>query len=420
MGRLFTLVGITFSLCITPVAASELVALPGADIPGLWQYLEQNNAELNAAQLESNAAEQRAVASGALPDPSVRIEWQDINQTNGVTLNPSQVAAVKYSVLQPIPGWGKRDAQKQTAAANAGLARAQQQATSAELRAQLKLTFAQYYRTFHALQLNTELNTFAASASKLAQSRYERGQGSQQEWVKAQLDAAALNSEGFALQAEYRKAQARLNALLNRNSDAPLAAPQLLPELPSASVLDETQLQQRLRASSPQLSKQTALSAAAQGEVAMARKNQTPDFVVAVSPVQRGNGMNNWDAMLEFTIPLQQSSHSAHRQEADENLRASQAREQALGQNLSAELGEHKAALMASTEQLQLIRQQTMPLLEMAFKSALAAYQNGRLDYATLWQARREVQRNKLDELDALTNQQIHLAEIERLLGEPL
>lgn len=417
MGRFIILFSITFSLCIAQVAASETP--PGADVAGLWQYLEQNSTELNAARLNSSAAEQRAAASGALPDPSVRIEWQDINQAKGVTLIPSQVAAVKYSVLQPIPGWGKRDAQKQTAAANAGLARAQQQATSAELRAQIKLTFAQYYRTFHALQLNAELNTFAASASKLAQSRYERGLGSQQEWVKAQLDAAALNSEGFTLQAEYRKAQARLNALLNRPSDAPLAAPQLLPELPSASVLDETQLQQRLHTSSPQLSKQTALSAAAQGEVAMA-KNQTPDFVVAISPVQRGNGVNNWDAMLEFTIPLQQSSHSAHRHEANENLRASQAREQALEQNLTAELGEHKAALMASTEQLLLIRQQTMPLVVMAFKSALAAYQSGRLDYATLWQARREVQRNKLDELDALTNQQIHLAEIERLLGEPL
>lgn len=418
MGRFIILFSITFSLCIAQVAASETP--PGADVAGLWQYLEQNSTELNAARLNSSAAEQRAAASGALPDPSVRIEWQDINQAKGVTLIPSQVAAVKYSVLQPIPGWGKRDAQKQTAAANAGLARAQQQATSAELRAQIKLTFAQYYRTFHALQLNAELNTFAASASKLAQSRYERGLGSQQEWVKAQLDAAALNSEGFTLQAEYRKAQARLNALLNRPSDAPLAAPQLLPELPSASVLDETQLQQRLHTSSPQLSKQTALSAAAQGEVAMALKNQTPDFVVAISPVQRGNGVNNWDAMLEFTIPLQQSSHSAHRHEANENLRASQAREQALEQNLTAELGEHKAALMASTEQLLLIRQQTMPLVVMAFKSALAAYQSGRLDYATLWQARREVQRNKLDELDALTNQQIHLAEIERLLGEPL
>jgi outer membrane protein TolC len=417
MGRLFILLSITSLWSITPVVAAEL---PGADVSGLWQYLEQHSAELNAARLESNAAEQRAEATGALPDPSLRIEWQDVNQSGGTTLNPSQVGAVKYTVLQPIPGWGKRDAQKQTAQANANWAKSNQQAISAELRAQVKLNFAQYYRTFHALQLNADLKTFAASASKLAQSRYERGLGNQQEWVKAQLEEAALNSEGFALQAEYRKTQARLNALLSRPNTAPLAEPQLLPEPPSASALNETQLQQRLYTSSPQLSRQTALSASAQGEVEMVRKNQTPDFVVAVAPIQRGNGVNNWDAMLEFTIPLQQSSHSAHRHEADERLNASQAREQALAQNLSAELSEHTAALSASTEQLQLIRQQTMPLVEMAFKSALAAYQNGRLDYATLWQARREVQRNKLDELDALINQQIHLAEIERLLGEPL
>ena len=420
MGRLFILLGITCTLGITPIQASGLAALPGADMAGLWQYLEQNSAELNAARLETSAAEQRAEATGALPEPSVRIEWQDINQPNGVTLNPVQVAAVKYSVLQPIPGWGKRDALKQTAIANANVAKAQQQTVSADLRAQVRLYFAQYYRTFHAMQLNEELKTFATSASKLAQSRYELGQGGQQEWVKAQLEEAVLQSDGYTLQADNRKAQARLNALLNRACDAPLAAPQFLPELPSASVLDETQLQIRLRASSPQLSRQTALSASAQGEVEMARKNQTPDFIVAVAPVQRGNGVSSWDAMLEFTIPLQLSSHGAHRHEADERLSASQAREQALGQNLSAELSEHKAGLAASTEQLQLIRQRSLPLIEMAFQSALSAYQNGRLDYATLWQVRREVQRNKLDELDALTNQQIHLAEIERLLGEVL
>ena len=413
MGSFYILLSV---FCITPALADEL---PGAEVQGLWRYLEQNSAELNAVRLDSSAAEKRAHASGALPDPSLRIEWQDVNQSGGATLNPSRVGAVKYTVLQPIPGWGKRDVQKQTAQANADWAKAEQLAVGAELRAQVKLTFARYYRTFHALQLNEELKTFATSASKLAQSRYERGLGKQQDWVKAQLDAAALDSEGFALLAEYRKAQARLNALLSRPATAPLTEPQVLPELPAASALDEAQLQQRL-AASPQLGKQTALSASAQGEVEMARKNQTPDFILALAPIQRGNGVSSWDAMLEFTIPLQGSSHSAHRYEADERLNASQAREQALAQNLSAELGEHTAALSASSEQLQLIRRQTMPLVEMAFKSALAAYQNGRLDYAILWQARREVQRNKLDELDALTNQQIHLAEIERLLGEPL
>ena len=208
--------------------------------------------------------------------------------------------------------------------------------------------------------------------------------------------------------------------MLNRSTDAPLATPQQLPDLSSVSALNETELQARLLAASPQLSKQNALSASAQGEVDTAHKNQIPDFIVAVSPVQRDTGVSGWGAMLEFTVPLQEGSHSAHKHEAEERLSASQAREQALKQNLSAELGEHKAALTENTEQLQLIRQQSLPLIEMAFKSALAAYQNGRLDYATLWQVRREVQRNKLDELDALTNQQIHLAEIERLLGESL
>lgn len=420
MGSVFILFGVIFNLSIISATAAEPVALPGADMAGLWQYLEQNSAELDAARLEASAAEQRSAATGALPDPSLRIEWQDINQAGGATLNPAQVAAVKYSVLQPIPGWGKRDAQKQTAAANASLAKAQQQAIGAELRAQMKLTFARYYRTFYAMQLNEELKSFAASASKLAQSRYERGVGSQQEWLKAQLDEATLQSDSYSLQAEYRKAQARLNALLNRASDAPLAEPRVLPALPQASVLDEAQLQQRLRTSSPQLHRQNAMSASAQGEVAMAHKNRIPDFIVALAPVQRGNGVSSWDAMLEFTLPLQQGSHSAHQHEAEESLSASQARERVLEHNLLAELGEHRAALAASSEQLQLIRQRVLPLVEMTFKSALAAYQNSRLDYATLWQARREVQRNKLDELDALVDQQIHLAEIERLLGEPL
>lgn len=54
MGRLFILLSITSFLGITPAVSAEL---PGADVAGVWQYLEQNSAELNAARMESNAAE---------------------------------------------------------------------------------------------------------------------------------------------------------------------------------------------------------------------------------------------------------------------------------------------------------------------------------------------------------------------------
>ena len=93
MGRLYILLSITLGFSIATAYADEPVSLPGADLAGLWQYLEQNSAELEAARLETSAAEQRAAATGALPDPSLRIEWQDVNQPGGETLNPSQVAA---------------------------------------------------------------------------------------------------------------------------------------------------------------------------------------------------------------------------------------------------------------------------------------------------------------------------------------
>ncbi len=418
MGRLFII--LIFMLRSLPLLAAEPAAVPGADAAGLLQYLEDNSAELNAARLESSAAAQRSEAAGILPDPSVRIEWQDINQPGGATLNPSQVGAVKYSYLQPVPGWGKRDAQKQVAAAGARQMQEQQRSVRAELRSRIKLAFAQYYRAYNALQLNQDIAGFAASASRLAQERYEHGLGRQQEWLKAQLDEAALQSERIALQAEYQRTQARINALLNRPVSAPLANPQQLPALPLPARLEDSYLQQRLQESSPQLFSQSAQSRAAQANLELTQKNSTPDFIVALAPVQRGGSISSWDAMLEFTIPLQQGAHSSHRHEAAEQLAASQAREQALAQTLAGDMSEHGAALRAVTEQLQLIRTQTLPLTELAYKSVLSGYQNGNMDYATLWQARRELQRNRIDELDALLAQQLHLAEIERLIGEEL
>ncbi|HEY6095119.1 MAG TPA: TolC family protein [Gallionellaceae bacterium] len=401
-----------------PSSAAEPVGPPGANLPGLWQYLDEHSAELNAARLESNAAAERSEATGVLPDPSLRIEWQDINQPGGVTLNPSRVGATKYTFLQPVPGWGKREAQQQIASASARQMEAQQHAVQAELHSRMRLAFAQYYRAWQALQLNQEISGFAASATRLAQQRYEHGLVKQQDWLKAQLDEAALQSERYSLQAELQRTQARINAMLNRPAGAVLAEPQQLPELPPPARLEETALQQRLGDGSPQLTAQREQSAAAQANLDLTRTNQRPDFIVAISPIQRGDSISSWDAMLEFTIPLQQNSHSAHRHEAARQLEASQAREQALAQNLAADVSEHGAALRAASEQLQLIRSRTLPLAELNYQSALAGYQQGSMDYATLWQARRELQRNRVDELDALLAQQLHLAELERLIGD--
>jgi len=67
-----------------------------------------------------------------------------------------------------------------------------------------------------------------------------------------------------------------------------------------------------------------------------------------------------------------------------------------------------------------LTHQRLMPLAELAYNGALEGYKNGRVDFATLLEAKRQTQKAHLDELNASVEQQIHLAEIERLIGEDL
>jgi outer membrane protein TolC len=391
--------------------------VPGATVEELLQWLEQDSAEIAATRADIASALQRAESAGALPDPSLRIEWQDISRTNVL---PGQVGSMKYTVLQALPGWGKRDAQKQVAIAAIQVSKQQQRAVSAELRSRVKIVFAQYYQVHQAVQLNEELGKFTDTVAELAKSRYENNQATQQNLVRAQLEQTALQSEHIALQSGYSQNQSRLNALLNRPAQAELLPPAMLRPLPSPLLLDSAALEARLLQTSPQLAGLSAQTIVAQKNSELARKNLTPDFVLGIAPVQRGNNFSSWDAMLEFSIPLQRVSHGAHQSEADAMLQAERERQQGAQARLQGELREHLAALQAAREQQSLIRQRVLPLAELAFNGALEGYRNGRVDFATLLEAKRQIQKVRLDELNARVEQQIHLAEIERLLGEEL
>jgi outer membrane protein TolC len=408
---------ILFCIWLLAPSAWGAEAVPGATAQSLLQWLEQGSGEIAAAKFDTASARQRAAAAGTLPDPSVRIEWQDVN---GAKVLPGQVGAMKYTVLQALPGWGKRDAQKQVAVAQTAVALEQERVVRNELRARVKTSFARYYRAHRALLLNAELAQFTDAVALQAKVRYENNRATQQELVRAQLEQAALQSERIALQSEYSQEQARINALLNRFAGEPLAAPESLRSLPPSEALNPQQLESRLAQSSPQLAGMTAQTTVALSSAELAQKNLTPDFVLGIGPKQVGNNFNTWEAMLEFTVPLQRAGHDAHQNEAEQMLQADRARLMAAEAKLMGELREHYAALQAAREQETLTHQRVLPLAELAYNGALEGYRNGRVDFATLLEAKRQIQKARLDELNASVEQQIHLAEIERLTGEDL
>ena len=71
-----------------------------------------------------------------------------------------------------------------------------------------------------------------------------------------------------------------------------------------------------------------------------------------------------------------------------------------------------------STEQIS--RTRLLPQAELTFNAALAGYENGKVDFATLLDAQRQIRNARLALLRAQASQQMRLADIERLLGEDL
>lgn len=402
----------------TALAQEAAANPPGSTVQELLDLAKRQNAELAAMQQEAEAAEARVQPASALPDPALRMELQDISRTNP-SLLPGRVGATKYTLLQSFPLWGKRDLRREIAEADVSQAGGRRQLVEAELGARIKTAFAQYYQAIRTAALTGEILQLMRDLERVAQVRYANGLAPQQDAIKAQTEQTALRSELIALQTEQHHARTRLNTLLNRPAHAPLAEPRELRHLPAAP-MDVATLEIRLRQANPALATQQARIAAAETSQRLVEKNRYPDLTVGISPIQRGSGLDSWEAMFEINIPLQRETRRSQEREAAAMASAARLRHDSLSSQIGGEFQESVAAFETAREQEKLIGNSLLPQAELTFQSALAGYRTGKVDFATLLDAQRQIKKAKLDQLKARVEQEIRRAEIERLLGEEL
>lgn len=414
---------LTALLLILAAVPAFAEPLPGASVETLLELARSQNPDLAVSRYEAEAAAERVYPAGALPDPTLRTELRDITN-QGVdaspNLAPGRIGSTKYTLIQPLPFWGKRDLKREVAEAEADQARGRATASWADLAARLKTVFAQYYVLSHAETLTRELLSLTGNLEKITQVRYASGLVPQQDVIRAQVEQTGMRSELVAIGNERHHAQVKINALLKRPAMAPLAEPERLRPVPPPAKLDHASLEERLRARNPLLFAEEARVAAAAKSRELVHKNRYPDFNLGVSPIQTGSRVNEWELMIELNIPLQQESRRAQEREAQAMLAAAESRKEATQNQLLADLAENLSALDAARYAEILTRTSLLPQSELTFKAALAGYENGKVDFATLLDAQRQSRKIRLDQLKAQAEMQLRLAEIERLLGEDI
>jgi outer membrane protein TolC len=395
----------------------------GEDVQSLLEHAKARNPELALMRAEAEAAAQRVQPAGALPDPVLRVELMNINNYGndaGFNLLPSKVGETKYTLMQMLPYWGKRDLRRDVAAADVQQAAARTSAAWTELAMKIKTSYARYYLAAGNERLTREILDLMARVEQIAQARYAGGLVQQQDAIRAQLEQTTMRSELIMLESEKRQVRARLNALLARDAAAPMAEPRALRPLPAVGALEAPALAQRARANNPQLAAEAARLRGAEKNRELTRRNRYPDFTVGLSPTQMGSRITQWGVMVEVNIPLQQTTRRSQEAEAEAMVSAARSRSEALANQLVGDLGEQLAMLDAARSTEALVTNQSLPQSELSLRSAMAAYENGKLDFTALLEAQRQIRKTRQDNLKAQAEAQMRLAEIERIVGEDL
>ena len=413
------------AMALTLVLSGSLQAddtVPGRTLASLLDYAKQSNPEYASMRHEADAAGERVTPAGALPDPKLRVELMDITRMGeqNATLSPSRVGSTKYTISQELPWYGKRDLKREIAELDAEGAQGRARGAWSEIAARLKTMYAQLYLLRRNEQITHEILDLMTRLEKIAQARYAGGVAMQQDVIRAQIEQTGMRNDLIMLENERNMLRARINMLLARPASASLAAPEALRSLPSPAKLDYVSLEDRVRGRNPRLFADEAAIKSAEKKRDLAYKERYPDFMLGVTPVQYQNSVKEWQLMVEINIPLQQSSRRAMERESESMLSAARARKDASANQVLSELAENLSGIEAARRAEMLATTSQLPQAEITFNSALAAYENGKVDFATLLEAQQQIRKARLSQIKAQAEAQVRLAEIEKLLGEDL
>ena len=388
-------------------------ALLGATVEALREAGRHLSPALRAAALDTSAASAKAAGADALDDPTITDNYTYYK-------DPGVFSAHTVMVTQAFPLWGKRSLRRQAAFADVDASRGQEQAARDATDEKIKVAYAQYYLINQDLAVNREIAALARRLRAATSARYGQGGGNQTGVIQALGEETAAKSEAIRLTGEKDAARARLNALIGRPADAPLADPVRARPVPVAGLPIATMIE-RARVTNPTLSASNAQVQAARVRNTLAEKAWYPDVTVGAGPlVQTNNRPVGFSATVGFNIPLPWGREASGQREAQAQLGASQQRYEASILEVEGALGEAVAKLRAAQATEALLRREFLPQARAGFQATLASYGQGSGELASAIAAEHQVHDVELRLLQVQLDAQVELAAIERLIGGDL
>jgi len=214
-------------------------------------------------------------------------------------------------------------------------------------------------------------------------------------------------------------AKAELNRILNRPSLSPIGLPHDLEYKEFKISIDS--LQKAALERRPILSSFQNMIEMNKSALALSKKQYYPDFSTGFSYGQTMVGRDRWSLIVGLNIPLWYKKKQAYGViEAENNLQSSMADYEATKNLVLFEVCDSYLKASSSFKKLELYKNGIIPQAEQSFKSAVAGYKTGLVDFLTLLDNWRTLLRFWLDYYSLLSQYQQDLSDLEFAVGGTL
>lgn len=372
------LVGLVASvlLAIAPRAAAQTE--PAPSVGYLVHLALTRSPSLRALEAQYASAREQVAPSGALPDPMVGVMVQSM----GPPWDPmAPMSMAQLEVTQVFPGFGKRQARREAAEAEASFRSADIGTLRARLVSAVRSTYARIYaldRERAALEDADELLRVLVGG---VSGRYAAGVADQEALAKAELERSRLKGKLLDLRADRAMLVAGLNRLTVRPESTPLPPLGALPETKIAMA----GLAERALSRSPELRAQRAAIVAAGRRSQAAETEISPDFSVGLA----GGATITGEPMLTLRLGMELAVWRSTKQDpmiraARNDVQAAEHEYRATDLQIREEVARLVLRYQRDADQIRLYREAILPQADLTLKAAQSDYATGRANFSTM------------------------------------
>jgi outer membrane protein TolC len=359
---------------------------------------------LQSARLEPAAAHALARHHRAWEPPEVAADFY--NAPLSSFPNPlRRQDEIDWSLSQKIPFPGKLRRMAEPEHARGAAAESRVEAAALDLRRRVLAAWADAYAAEWALRIARETRGDVSALARDARAGYSGGTGSSLGSLRAEREVLRLDAEILRMEAMRRETLAVLNSLAGGDTTITMVSTGSL--VPPASFDAIPALSGAPGAGRPDLEAMRRERLMAEAEIAAARAERLPDFMVrGTYKDMRGNdahgdaAADSWSLMLGMQIPfipLAPWSTGVRQGERRARVLRDKAERDVAAMELivNAEVETARAGLEAAIGRETLAREKIVPLTDRILAAARAEYASGIADFAEVTEALREARMAK-------------------------